>query len=522
MLLQALAPSKLAWHHSFNMQSRFSPSSVHSTLPGYHQKFQTFTVHHYAAASANTVDAVHVEFGKAGLSVEATSKVLKQYKPYINWDVESRLRPMIQLWLQELGSEQLPVCLQQQPRLLLHKPSEYDEVYQWLSSLGLDADRIKSRSPRVMVRELEAVQATVKAFQHALQLTDADLPAVLYKHYTVLKCSPESVLPIVHAAATVLGHSPGSAEFRELFLALNARLFDHKPSNILSRVTYFCKQYGMGGNTAQIALKQNVCSVPEATMQLRAAGLQVMLGWDDLQLKRKLSSAPSLLTRQPSAIAVTMKNLQGLGFSVAQALDMCTSNPVLMMQNWTSALGNEKIKFLTLLLGLAIDNVAARSRLLMYSVPYRLGPRVCFIFQCGVLDTPKTVLLSGHLSNICGFSNAEFSKKYNRPMSSPPMLYDTAYIRHWQERWQFLTHNMKLFVEDIAAHQALLLASLHDTLAPRWHFFTLLAAHQPGFKAEDHLTAMATLSDQEFAEVYNIDSLNIAYDKSFRQQGHDD
>ena len=146
------------------MQSRFSPSSVHSTLPGYHQKFQTFTVYQYPAASANKVDAVQVEFGKAALSVEATSKVLKQYKPYINWDMESRLRPMIQLWLQELGSEQLPVRLQQQPRLLLHKPSEYDEVYQWLSSLGLDADRIKSRSPRVMVRELEAVQATVKAF----------------------------------------------------------------------------------------------------------------------------------------------------------------------------------------------------------------------------------------------------------------------------------------------------------------------------------------------------------------------
>ena len=80
---------------------------------------------------------------------------------------------------------------------------------------------------------------------------------------------------------------------------------------------------------------------------------------------------------------------------------------------------------------------------------------------------------------------------------------------------------MKLSVEDIAAHQALLLASLHDTLAPRWHFLTLIAANQSGFKAGDHLTAMATLSDQELAEVYSINSINIAYDKSFRQ-GHDE
>ena len=426
---------------------------------------------------------------------------------------------MIQVWLQELGSEQLLVRLRQQPLLLVHTPSEYGEVHQWLLSMGVDADRIQCKSPKVMIRELEAVQATVKALQHATQFTDTELPAVLYKHCTALKFLPKHVQETLQAVATVLGLPPGSAKFREVLLTLSARLFDHKASTMVPRVTYFCKQYGMGGSTAQRALRQDVCSVSEATMQLRAAKLQDMLGWDDLQLKRKLSTHPFLLTRQPSTIAINMKDLQGLGFSVAQVLDKCTTKPSLMTQKWTSAICAEKLQFLTLLLGLTLDNVAANWT---YSVTDRLGPRVWFLVQSGVLDTPKAVLSSCYFSTICRRTNAEFSKKYSRPLNSPPMMYDTVYIEQWQQRWQFLRQHMKLSVEDIAAHQALLLASLHDTLAPRWHFLTLLAANQPGFKARDHLTAIATLSDQELAQVYNMDSLNIMYDKFFRQQGHDE
>ena len=44
-----------------------------------------------------------LEFGNAGLSVEAINKVLKQYKPYVNWDMSLNSNPMIQLWLHELG-----------------------------------------------------------------------------------------------------------------------------------------------------------------------------------------------------------------------------------------------------------------------------------------------------------------------------------------------------------------------------------------------------------------------------------
>ena len=59
---------------------------------------------------------------------------------------------------------------------------------------------------------------------------------------------------------------------------------------------------------------------------------------------------------------------------------------------------------------------------------------------------------------------------------------------------------MKLSVETIAAHQDLLLTSLPDRLAPRWQLLSSIASEQADFKAEDHLTALATLSDQDFAQ----------------------
>ena len=59
------------------------------------------------SASASRADAAQAEFAKAGISAEVTQKVLEQYKPFLTWDVETKLRPAVQSWLQELGTEQL-------------------------------------------------------------------------------------------------------------------------------------------------------------------------------------------------------------------------------------------------------------------------------------------------------------------------------------------------------------------------------------------------------------------------------
>ena len=63
---------------------------------------------------------------------------------------------------------------------------------------------------------------------------------------------------------------------------------------------------------------------------------------------------------------------------------------------------------------------------------------------------------------------------------------------------------MKLSVETITAHQDLLLTSLPDRLAPRWQLLSSIA-NVHAVKAEDHLTALATLSDQEFSQTFGAD-----------------
>ena len=84
------------------------------------------------SASAGTADAVQAEFAKAGISAVVTQKVLKRYKPYLTWDVDTRLRPALQSWLQELGTEQLSQQLQKVQRLLVCTPKERSEVSSWL------------------------------------------------------------------------------------------------------------------------------------------------------------------------------------------------------------------------------------------------------------------------------------------------------------------------------------------------------------------------------------------------------
>lgn len=55
---------------------------------------------------------------------------------------------------------------------------------------------------------------------------------------------------------------------------------------------------------------------------------------------------------------------------------------------------------------------------------------------------------------------------------------------------------MGLSIANISACRALLFTSLPNTVAPRWRLLTLLEAAQADFKAADHLTALATLSDE--------------------------
>lgn len=91
------------------------------------------------------------------------SQILMQYTTYLRGPTDTKLRPALQLWLKQLGIQQLSARLDKYPLLLLRKPEECSDVYLWLAALGVDAERVQHRAPRVMARQLKDVQSTVQA-----------------------------------------------------------------------------------------------------------------------------------------------------------------------------------------------------------------------------------------------------------------------------------------------------------------------------------------------------------------------
>jgi len=457
------------------------------------------------SASAGKAAAVQAEFAKAGVSAELTQKILKQYKPYLNWNIHTKLRPALQLWLQELGSKQLSEQLQKSGCLLWCTPEECNEVYSWLISKGVNAARVQRMAPSVMTREVGAVQSTFEALQQAASFSDAQMCALLHKHSVALANGPERVLGTLQAVGMMLGAPMTSDSFREVVLAANNRLFFMSPDTLHQRVAFFCQMYATGTHVARTALTRGAFVTPEPVMQSRAANLQEELGWDSEQLKQKLSAQPNILNSEPSTLARNVLEMQGAGFSLTQVWAMCTQQSSLLSRKWTSDTNAEKLQFLTCLLGLTLDDIAARPHLLIYSVNSLLGPRVWFLYQTGAIVAPNTIMTSGLASYLC-CSTVLFSKRFSAPIAFPSMIFDSAFIDHWKQRWEFLRQHMKLSVKTIAAHQDLLLTSLPDRLAPRWQLLSSIANEQAAFKAEDHLIALATLSDQDFAQAFQANS----------------
>jgi len=456
------------------------------------------------SASAGKAAAVEAEFAKAGISAEVTQKILKQYKYYLNWDIETKLRPALQLWLQELGSPQLSQQLQKVRGLLVCTPIERNEVYLWLISRDVNAARVQQKAPGVMTRDIRAVQSTFEALQQAAAFPDTQMCALLHKHSVALAYGPEQVLRTLQAVSTMLNMPIPSDSFREVILAASDRLFFMSPDTLLQRVTFFCQMYATGTHVARTAFTTGVFMTSEPVMQSRAAKLQEQLGWDSEQLKQKLSAQPNILNLDPSTIAHNVQAMQGAGFSLNQVWAMCTQQPALLSHKWTSDTNVEKLQFLTCLLGLTMDDIAARPRLLTYSVNSSLGPRAWFLYQTGAIVAPNTIMTSG-LASYLSYSKAIFSERFSAPSAFPEMVFDSAFIDHWRQRWVVLRQHLKMSVKTIAAHQLvqdLLLTSLHERLAPRWQLLSRIASEQADFKAEDHLAALATLSDQDFADVF--------------------
>ena len=468
-----------------------------------------------APPSAACEEAIRAEFAKASISDADTIKVLQRYKPYYNWDIEARLRPALQLWTQAIGSKQLSERLSRSPHMLVHTPDKCGLVYTWLASIGVDADRVQQKAPAVMARQLSDVQATVAAIQNALHLPDSQLTLFFKRHYYSLLCTPQHVLKVLEVISDLLA-SPMASEFVRSTVARCRRCVFHNSDQVQQRILFFCNEFKGGDHAASTALKNSVYWVSEEIMQERAAELKEMFGWTSDELNRKISAWPNILICKPSTITANIKALQSSGFTSAQALDMCALQPSLMACDWTPACNTQKLQFLSTVLQLSQEDIAARSSLLTYSLETRLGPRSAFM-NISARISPDTPILQSGIASWLGKtgSDAAFAAKFDRPPHDPELLYTAAWQQHWLQRWQFLREDMGLFIADIAACRALLFISLHDTLAPRWQFLKQAEDEQADFKAVEHLQALATLTNEQFAKTYNMPGLG--YNENLKQ-----
>ena len=249
-------------------------------------------------------------------------------------------------------------------------------------------------------------------------------------------------------------------------------------------------------------------------MRARAVELKAMLSWTTDELNQALCVQPRILTHQPSTVATNIQKLQAHNFTSAQALDIYASYPSLAGYDWNSPLNVEKLEYLTLILQLSRAELASRPQLLGASLAQKIGPRSEFVyrFRGSTPDTPLGRL--GGSSYITAWPDARFAVRFNILSANPPLTYNEDFKQQWWQRWTFLRHDMGLSVVNIFACRALLFMSLHNTLAPRWRFLTQLEAAQADFRAADNLIALATLSDQLFAEMFNILEEGLKYDKN--------
>ena len=404
--LQSTWPLRAACAHQAALAQASSPPQKQPLFKATAMEDSALPADHIKSVSAGHASAVAAEFAKAGISAEVTQKVLKQYKPYLSWDVETKLRPALQSWLQELGSVQLSQQLQKVQCFLVCTPKEHNEVYSWLVSMGVSAARMQQKAPLVMTREIRAVQSTFEALQQAAAFSDAQMCALLHKHPVALAYGPERVLSTLKVVSALLETPMTSDSFTLVIIAAHDRLFAMSPVTLHQRVAFFCQMYATGTHVARTAITMGVFVTPEPVMPNRAAKLQELLDWDSEQLKQKLSAQPNILNYEPSTIACNVHEMHGVGFSLTQVWAMCTKQPSLLALRWTSDTSVEKVQFVTLMLGLSLDDIAAVPTLMTFSVNGCLGPRVWFRYQTGVIEAPNTVLTSGLFGHVWGGSKA--------------------------------------------------------------------------------------------------------------------
>ena len=460
------------------------------------------------ASSAAKTAAVRAELRQAGLADQAIDKLFKHYPPYSRWNVEEKLRPAIQAWQAELGAKDFPAKCAYWPLLLLHTPEAVRQLREWLASLGvIDTDKALHSSPKLLACRLASFQANLADLQAR---SVPHLSHIIKKNPHILLYAPESVQSAGAAAIEALDMDVSSTKTADFLSAAGRYLFSSSAPVQLKRYSTFCKKYQLTESAAKEAFTQGIFTMTENTVQQNADALKHKLCLNDAEIIRIVSGSPMILTCSTDCVQRHIDQLVSLGFTVSQVKTMSLLQPTLLNLNFGSVRMTEKWEFLTRVMSCDLDTLAACSRMLVCSVHNVLGPRHAFVLQLVCDGILMRAASKEWLHKRCYRPEGRMQQTF---ASVSTRHYDGDFKRQWRHRWLYLTEKQQqgFSIEDIAAHEMVLLASVKDTLGPRLSFLRALAVQQPNMCLTDNLSAVATLTDEEFAGAFDLPDGVLTY-----------
>ena len=415
-----------------------------------------------AKAASGNAPRVRAAFAEAGLSQDAIDHVLTVYPTYLRWDVEQKLLPAMQSWQQELG-DGFVSGFEKVPTLLLWEPEEETEKDAYLVSIGVTSPRrLRQRLLTTLPKSLISMQGRV-AFLRARGFTQAQVTSLVKQHPEIISRPSEHIEEVLRTTSDMFGCAQDMDALADVVLSCRGLgFFNVSPTALYHNFTYFCSCTGTNAKEMQRAWKRGVFRTSHADLDNRLDSIAAQLDTTLDQAKSVVRRLPEISNLLPATVALHVRQLHDLGFTRRQVNSMCLQQPSMLTLSYNSQLQADKWAFLTHVLQLSHDVVAARPHLLMSSLPNRMGPRWEYLLQ---LRLHGVIAFTGAhevniLSSLVYMTDLQFRTAYTAPQLR---VYDEQFQKQWQRRWNFLLVDQQLSIQDIGENPALLLISLKDT-----------------------------------------------------------
>ena len=413
------------------------------------------------ASKAASGNASHVKaaFIEAGLSQDAVDHILTLYPYYLRWDVEQKLLPAIKHWQQELD-DQFVSEFARFPQLLLKKPEEEQLKEQYLASIGIRSPGIiRKRNPSVMRQSLTLLQSRV-SFLQQYGFTQAQVTSLIKQNPDILLRTSEHIEELLRVISDMFGCAQDTSALSDVLLSCrDRRFFTVSPAALRRNFTYFCTCTRADDKQMQKAWKRGVFRASPADLDIRLDSIAAQLDATLDEARSVARRTPGISTLLPATVAMHVMQLHDLGFTRLQVKSMCLKQPNMLALNYNSQLQADKWAFLTCVMQLSHDAIAAYPHLLMSSLPNRMGPRWEYLLQLRLHGVLAFTGAHDVVSSLVSMTDSKFRAAYTKPQLR---VYDEHFQKQWQRKWDYLLVDQQLSIQDIGDDPALLHISLKD------------------------------------------------------------